>query len=861
MALTDEQIRFEWDKADLDGSGSLSLSEIGKLLGKINLKLKGKEVKRIFKETDSDGNGELNFEEFKLFFERLRVRPEIQQIFEGYFFIETDEEDEISWTAEQFLEFLKKTQKDSKADLQKAQEIIEFYEGSSNNKLYVTGFCAYLASLEHNSMCNPEHNTRYQPLDQPFQNYYINSSHNTYLLGDQLKGESSVEAYITALKKGCRCVEVDCWDGKDGEIIVYHGHTLTSKILFRDVVIAIRDYGFVASDLPVIVSLEIHCNLDGQRTMSEIFLEILGAAGMLPPLPDVEGVCPPPEQLKRKVLLKGKRVATKPIDMIDCDVDDIPDNNEPEISISNYSEILGASRAEMPPPFKTQMKQSTPPRFTPVPRALPPPKEWSKKGAKSRTVDFTPGSPPPKVEKNDKKKQPAKVSPELSEIMFFKAVRFRGWEVSKEIGTLWEMSSYNELKTEKFMTKSTKQFLEHNTRQLTRTYPKGLRVDSSNYDPIPCWNSGCHLVALNYQTGSEPMWYNDAKFRDNGNCGYVLKPKFLLGDDIKYNPLEPLRPKTLLTVNIISGWQLPKEAGNEHQQKGDVIDPYVKLSLAGIPSDMRSQRTKTVKNNGFNPVWKAEFQFPIAVPELAILLFVISDESVVSSDDFIGQFGIPVNSIREGYRCVPLADKKGNLYAKASLLVHFKMEPMGDEPVSAISPNKLLRSSQSSNSPAPSPSTSSSAYPQRASPPQSSPDGSPPLQRRAFTVPKQPPKYEGYLHKQSNTGFKMWSKKYFSLENGEMRVFKSTDTSKMAQDTFRVTNMECALMPASRKVSNGFQIQTPERVWNLRAENEGDLDLWKARLLSNGAIWKGDSTDGSMSPTTTRRMRPTSFFV
>ena len=41
--------------------------------------------------------------------------------------------------------------------------------------------------------------------------YYVSSSHNTYLLANQLTGESSVQAYINALKKGCRCVELDLW--------------------------------------------------------------------------------------------------------------------------------------------------------------------------------------------------------------------------------------------------------------------------------------------------------------------------------------------------------------------------------------------------------------------------------------------------------------------------------------------------------------------------------------------------------------------------------------------------------------------------------------------------------------------------
>ena len=41
---------------------------------------------------------------------------------------------------------------------------------------------------------------------------------------------------------------VDCWDGDDGEPIIYHGHTLTSKILFKDVIEACEKYAFEKYD-------------------------------------------------------------------------------------------------------------------------------------------------------------------------------------------------------------------------------------------------------------------------------------------------------------------------------------------------------------------------------------------------------------------------------------------------------------------------------------------------------------------------------------------------------------------------------------------------------------------------------------
>ena len=68
-------------------------------------------------------------------------------------------------------------------------------------------------------------------------------------------------------------------------------------------------------------------------------------------------------------------------------------------------------------------------------------------------------------------------------------------------------------------------------RQLVRTYPKGTRFDSSNYDPVQMWNCGIQLVALNFQYPSIEMHLNQGLFRLNGGCGYVLKPQVMREQD------------------------------------------------------------------------------------------------------------------------------------------------------------------------------------------------------------------------------------------------------------------------------------------------------------------------------------------
>lgn len=83
-------------------------------------------------------------------------------------------------------------------------------------------------------------------------------------------------------------------------------------------------------------------------------------------------------------------------------------------------------------------------------------------------------------------------------------------EIGTERACYRDMSSFPETKAEKFATRSKgKRFLQYNRRQLSRVYPRGQRLDSSNYDPLPMWHCGSQLVALNFQT---PGQFNQLAF-------------------------------------------------------------------------------------------------------------------------------------------------------------------------------------------------------------------------------------------------------------------------------------------------------------------------------------------------------------
>uniref|UniRef100_UPI003AAC74CA 1-phosphatidylinositol 4,5-bisphosphate phosphodiesterase epsilon-1-like n=1 Tax=Centroberyx gerrardi TaxID=166262 RepID=UPI003AAC74CA len=204
--------------------------------------------------------------------------------------------------------------------------IIQKFEPSSSMRqmgwMSFEGFARYLMDKENFASRNEESQMNPEELQYPLSYYYIESSHNTYLTGHQLKGESSVELYSQVLLQGCRSVELDCWDGDDGMPVIYHGHTLTTKIPFKDVVEAINRSAFVNSDMPVMLSIENHCSLPQQRKMAEIFKTVFGERLVTRFLFESDfsddPLLPSPLQLRGRILLKNKKLKAHqaPVDIL-----------------------------------------------------------------------------------------------------------------------------------------------------------------------------------------------------------------------------------------------------------------------------------------------------------------------------------------------------------------------------------------------------------------------------------------------------------------------------------------------------------------------------------------------------------------
>ncbi|OCT70564.1 hypothetical protein XELAEV_18037488mg [Xenopus laevis] len=313
-----------FDEADKNGDGCLSINEVLQLMHKLNVNLPRQKVKQMFKEADTDDNqGTLGFDEFCAFYKMMSTRRDLYLLMLTY----SNHKDHLD--PDDLKRFLEVEQKMMNVRKEYCLDIVGKFEPCPENKnqgvLGIDGFTNYMRSPA-GDIFNPDHYQVNQDMTLPLSNYFIASSHNTYLMGDQLMSQSRVDMYAWVLQAGCRCVEVDCWDGPDGEPIVHHGYTLTSKILFKDVIETINKYAFIKNDYPVILSIENHCSVVQQKKMAQYLIEILGDQLNLSDVVNEDSTkLPSPQSLRGKILVKGKKLPASISD--DAEEGDVSDED------------------------------------------------------------------------------------------------------------------------------------------------------------------------------------------------------------------------------------------------------------------------------------------------------------------------------------------------------------------------------------------------------------------------------------------------------------------------------------------------------------------------------------------------------
>ncbi|KAL4666749.1 hypothetical protein H8959_005438 [Pygathrix nigripes] len=705
-------LKQTFDEADKNGDGSLSIGEVLQLLHKLNVNLPRQRVKQMFREADTDDHqGMLGFEEFCAFYKMMSTRRDLYLLMLTY----SNHKDHLDAAGLQ--RFLQVEQKMTGVTLESCQDIIEQFEPCPENKskglLGIDGFTNYTRSPA-GDIFNPDHHHVHQDMTQPLSHYFITSSHNTYLVGDQLMSQSRVDMYAWVLQAGCRCVEVDCWDGPDGEPIVHHGYTLTSKILFKDVIETINKYAFIKNEYPVILSIENHCSVIQQKKMAQYLTDILGDKLDLSSVSSEDAtMLPSPQMLKGKILVKGKKlpanisedaeegevsdedsadeidddckllngdastnrkrvenIAKRKLDSLikESKIRDCEDPNDFSVSTLSPSGKLGRkSKAEEDVESGEDAGASRRNGRLVVGSFSRRKKKGSKlkKAASMEEGDEGQDSPGGQSRGTTRQKKTMKLSRALSDLVkYTKSVAAH--DIETEAVSSWQVSSFSETKAHQILQQKPAQYLRFNQHQLSRIYPSSYRVDSSNYNPQPFWNAGCQMVALNYQSEGRMLQLNRAKFSANGGCGYVLKPECMCQGVFNPNSEDPLpgQLKKQLVLRIISGQQLPKPRDSMLGDRGEIIDPFVEVEIIGLPVDCSREQTRVVDDNGFNPTWEETLVFTVHMPEIALVRFLVWDHDPIGRD-FIGQRTLAFSSMMPGYRHVYLEGME-----EASIFVH-----------------------------------------------------------------------------------------------------------------------------------------------------------------------------------------------
>ncbi|KAL0303851.1 UNVERIFIED_CONTAM: Phosphoinositide phospholipase C 2 [Sesamum radiatum] len=545
-------------------------------------------------------------------------------------------------SVDQLRRFLVEVQGEENATLEDAQSLMDslkhlniFHRRGFN----LETFFKYLFG-DVNPPLNPKLGVHHD-MNAPLSHYFIYTGHNSYLTGNQLSSDCSDVPIINALRSGVRVIELDIWpNSRNDDVNVLHGRTLTTPVQLIKCLKSIKEHAFVASEYPVVITLEDHLTPDLQAKVAEMITQTFGDI-LFSPGSECLRDFPSPESLKRRIIISTK----PPKEYLQAKDVKVQENDSKKGKDSSGREAWGSELKG----FEAKMDDD-------------------KDDGDFDAEDDEDDGEDPKAQQNE--------APEYRRLIAIHAGKGKGGmkDWLKVDPDKVRRLSLSEQELEKAIITYGTDIVRFTQRNLLRVYPKGIRFDSSNYNPLIGWTHGAQMVAFNMQGYGRSLWLMHGMFKANGGCGYVKKPEFLLQADSNGNVFDPkaiLPVKTTLRVTVYMGEGWYYDFKHTHFDAYSPPDFYARVGIAGVPADTIMKKTKTLEDNWI-PTWDEVFEFPLTVPELALLRIEVHEYDMSEKDDFGGQTCLPVQELKRGIRAVPLHSRKGEKYNSVKLLMRFE---------------------------------------------------------------------------------------------------------------------------------------------------------------------------------------------
>ena len=211
-------------------------------------------------------------------------------------------------------------------DIQDARDLVNIMNATELGEVLSNRQGSLLTQWQFQELLRSEWNDIYDPanrvidnerlLDKPLSHYWINSSFRTSSMSN---GIPSIQSYTRVLSRGCKSIDLNCWDGiilPNGEcvpIIIPSNEkpgtsiAVKDRLTFRSVVLVVQKYLLEnRNSYPIIFNFENNCSQPFQQSMVKTMQELFGEYLFVPTSNDRKKELPSPEDLRGMIVVNAR---------------------------------------------------------------------------------------------------------------------------------------------------------------------------------------------------------------------------------------------------------------------------------------------------------------------------------------------------------------------------------------------------------------------------------------------------------------------------------------------------------------------------------------------------------------------------